>query len=509
MISKLSNKTFGFAFLFICFSAVLYWGIQKEGYFIDEIYSFGIANSQNGPFITNGFNSNCYTLSHNNILDYLTVNSNEKFDFENVYLNTKIDNGAPLYYMMLHTICSLFPGKFHKWFGLSINLLFLFFSLILIRKISYCIYESKKASNASMFLFGTSTLIISLSLMIRFYMLLIFLSLLYIWSFTTFLKNTSERKKIVSLYTATILGLLTHYFFLYLIAISVFVFFVNTFFSNNKTNFLNTAIVISTLIIATLTLLFLTPFTSQFASSTNSDNGLMMINNILNPSQWLNKTAKYAGNIAIGMPISTLLLVAFFIKKIFSRNWKCNPMNLSLISIVLLVSIATIITAPHISAKYIAHIACLIVIPAGNIAVSIFDKLKTSIKLLLICAVIAFCFLIRPQYVYHDESQRLSALKPYNNSICIIQCEEPMNHRFLTWHLPHFISMNECLVLGPNCDGKEYDFLKKNDFPESIVLVSQSVCAIDGYKPVEHLYDYMGYSTWVLNRTNNIVNIQQ
>ena len=82
-------------FLFAC---------QKKGYFIDEIYSWGLSNGYYKPFITSYDTIFEYWLDGEEFQDYMTVQQGEKFSYASVYDNQTQDVHPPLYYMSMHTI---------------------------------------------------------------------------------------------------------------------------------------------------------------------------------------------------------------------------------------------------------------------------------------------------------------------------------------------------------------------------------------------------------------------
>lgn len=109
----------------LLFLNCFYWGSQKEGYYIDELWSYGLANSCYAPFLQDQDDYMDHWHGSGFYMNYLTVDSGDAFSYVSVYDNQVHDVHPPLYYMLLHTVCSLFKGNFSKWFGLSINLLFL------------------------------------------------------------------------------------------------------------------------------------------------------------------------------------------------------------------------------------------------------------------------------------------------------------------------------------------------------------------------------------------------
>lgn len=186
--SEISKKRIIFLTLLIfSFTCMLYYGSLKEGYHVDEVYSYGLANSEYLPFMhfgahdynvkdwmmeygagesfgdlfknlwkdfqilkecdfqwrdsviyrdyltaqANSADTRTSTwLSGQAYRDYVAVSESNTFNYASVYYNQRGDVHPPLYYLILHTICSFFPGVFSPWFALSLNILFLLLMMV-------------------------------------------------------------------------------------------------------------------------------------------------------------------------------------------------------------------------------------------------------------------------------------------------------------------------------------------------------------------------------------------
>ena len=100
-------------------------GAKKDGFDIDEFFTYGLANSYHQPFL------NAETgrwISGKAFSDYLTA-SGHAHEYLNVYENQIADVHPPLYYLFMHAACSVFRDPpFTKWTGIGLNLFF--FSLM-------------------------------------------------------------------------------------------------------------------------------------------------------------------------------------------------------------------------------------------------------------------------------------------------------------------------------------------------------------------------------------------
>ena len=62
--------------------------------------------------------------------DYFTVNENNRFSYKGIVEKLSFDVHPPLYYIILHTLSSIYYGSFSKWLGLIINIVFLIAGII-------------------------------------------------------------------------------------------------------------------------------------------------------------------------------------------------------------------------------------------------------------------------------------------------------------------------------------------------------------------------------------------
>jgi hypothetical protein len=111
----------------ICMAAAIYFCIQKSGFHADEYYSYYSTELTKGLNVPeNGW------MQHDDYYDEFRVLKGEGFRYGLVKQIQSWDVHPPMYYWVLHTVCSMFPGTFTKWTGLGINLIFHGISLWLI-----------------------------------------------------------------------------------------------------------------------------------------------------------------------------------------------------------------------------------------------------------------------------------------------------------------------------------------------------------------------------------------
>lgn len=79
------------------------YGLKKNNFHVDEIYTFGLANNTPGTVMSIPQGE----LIQRTTLDrYVTVDRFDRFDYKNVWTNQSGDVHPPFYYTLIHTICS-------------------------------------------------------------------------------------------------------------------------------------------------------------------------------------------------------------------------------------------------------------------------------------------------------------------------------------------------------------------------------------------------------------------
>ena len=194
-------------FLFAC---------QKKGYFIDEIYSWGLSNGYYKPFITSYDTIFEHWLDGEEFQDYMTVQQGERFSYASVYDNQTQDLHPPLYYMAMHTICSFMPDYYNKWQGILLNVFFYMGCLAMIFLTARILFQSDRKALAAMAVWGFSPGGLSTGIYIRMYMMLTFWSLLFVCLVFHLLRETICQKRrflLVQIGLSVMAGFMTQYYF--------------------------------------------------------------------------------------------------------------------------------------------------------------------------------------------------------------------------------------------------------------------------------------------------------
>lgn len=194
---------------------------QKAGYHYDEYYSYYSTNKTYGLYPVDR-----QWKDRAEIISEFVVREDEGFQYGLVKAMQGFDVHPPLYYMILHTVCSFFSETFSKWFGLSLNLLFFGICYFLLVKISNRIFPKRKGMTImTALLFGFQAGVLSGILFIRMYMLLtLWCMAVVLWHGRFWEKELRMNgKNSIALFLLVFAGFWTHYYFV------VFLFFLCAF----------------------------------------------------------------------------------------------------------------------------------------------------------------------------------------------------------------------------------------------------------------------------------------
>lgn len=210
--------------LVICMITAFFFCCEKAGFHEDEYYTYYTTARSTGFFVEDG-----KWMPREEIAREFTVMPGEGFDYGLVKLVQSWDVHPPMYYFAIHTVESLFPSTLSKWTGLSVNLFFFFFDLILLYILSYKLFKKIGATEKdselticavlTMALYGLSIAGLSAVTLVRMYSMFVFFILWVSIIHVDALKKEKLGWKdfYIPLAVCTFLGFMTqYYFFIYL-----------------------------------------------------------------------------------------------------------------------------------------------------------------------------------------------------------------------------------------------------------------------------------------------------
>ena len=148
--------------------AAVYFCCQKQGFHEDEYYSYYSTSRTYGLFVEDNT-----WAEHDDYYQEFVVLENQGFQYALVKQVQSWDVHPPVYYWIFHTVCSLFSGRFSKWFGLVINLAAYGVSMFLLRYLALKVTKyNEKLSWLVCFFYGFTPAVMSSVVFIRMYALL-------------------------------------------------------------------------------------------------------------------------------------------------------------------------------------------------------------------------------------------------------------------------------------------------------------------------------------------------
>ncbi|GLC82448.1 hypothetical protein [Lacrimispora brassicae] len=202
-------------FILILQAGVMCWfGSRKQGYFIDEIYSFGLSNGYYKPFITSYGDQIFDQWADKTVIDdYMTVQKGERFAYGSVIYNQSQDVHPPVFYFLLHTVCSFFPGTYSKWFGIGINLVCFLITGIFLWLLGSRLMKSFWLGLVPVVIWGFSAGAVSYTVYLRMYMAMTLFTVLSGYLHERMEEEGQRWRELLLIFLVTVCGLLTQYYF--------------------------------------------------------------------------------------------------------------------------------------------------------------------------------------------------------------------------------------------------------------------------------------------------------
>ncbi|MCI1882116.1 MAG: glycosyltransferase family 39 protein [Sporolactobacillus sp.] len=201
--------------LLIQLAFVFTFAAAKSGYHVDEISSYKLANSYYKPFlgdIDDYFDHWQTSCVYHNLI---TVQPGEQFAYGSVKYNQERDVHPPLYYMVLHTVGSLFPDTFSKWMGIGINFVLFVIADLLLYLLGKRLFRSRYAALLPCLFWGFSAGAVASVVFIRMYAMLTCWVLLLTYIVLAAVNRPHVSwKQVLLLFLTVFCGFMTHYYFL-------------------------------------------------------------------------------------------------------------------------------------------------------------------------------------------------------------------------------------------------------------------------------------------------------
>lgn len=207
--------------LIINLGMVFYYYDLKTGTHIDENFSYAHANSSQGAYLSKKIDAyfKDYDFDVRNkwhegkvFKDYMTTQKDEAFKYDHIWENMKNDVHPPLYYILLHTVCSFFIDSYSKWYGAGINICLWMCLLVVLFNLSNLVLKNKYLSLITVSLYAFSQIGLDTVLYIRMYALqTLLLTLLVLDTLKLLSENKRDIIRLFKICLWSFLGAFTQY----------------------------------------------------------------------------------------------------------------------------------------------------------------------------------------------------------------------------------------------------------------------------------------------------------
>ncbi|MBQ9334497.1 MAG: hypothetical protein IJS12_09210 [Lachnospiraceae bacterium] len=193
----------------------------------DMIFTYTLANNTYSPLFfnkevidaipnTNGwFNAEI-------LREWYLVNDYDRFDYKGVYWHQRIDVHPPLYYMLIHTVCSVFPGTYSNMYAGIVNILGILIIDLLFGLLFKTLYSNYIYAALPILIIPIQGGMVSQIFNLRMYILLEAMCFWYLYIHILSDINGWSRKRLIQFILCVILGCLSHnYFYVYAFCVTL------------------------------------------------------------------------------------------------------------------------------------------------------------------------------------------------------------------------------------------------------------------------------------------------
>ena len=398
-------------------------GANKEYIHMDEAYSLGLANYdkveiQDSEDFYNEWHDGEYYE------DYLAVQDKDVGEYKQVYENQKNDVHPPIYYLLLRIAMGFSLNNYSKWPGIILNMIIYIFITIFMYLILQKLFEGKKYNKEKAIILAFVSSITMASLTNVIYIRMYALSTLNIL-ITTFLhmklidSEKLQPKLLVAIGISALIGSLTHYYYLFYLAM-LYITFVVKYIKEKRIKELIYYTI--TMCIAGVTSLIIFPYSIQHMFFGYRGQGV--ISKLTNIPEFANSIGAYLWKVnKFGfnyMFIAIILVIIGFaiykrIKKqniIKEKNKYINYILFSMLFYFGLVAVAS----PWIELRYIMPVCGLIFVVTmfyfEQIVCKFSEKTNNIIMVVTLIAILIspVIFKIEPEVAYTDKKEIVSQL---------------------------------------------------------------------------------------------------
>ena len=426
----------------LCLAVAVGYCVAKRDYYLDEIWSYGYANSHYARVLsdTRGGDLSGTTLTRRDLLDYVSVGEGERMDVGSVLHNQAPDLHPPLFGLALNAASSLAPGTWSKWAGLGLNLACHAVALVALWALLRELGCSPAASACGVALWGLSRAGLSDVLYIRMYEMLTALTVLLALELAVLMRRGASggaRRLLPAAVGATVfLGLMTQYYF----AIYAFLACLAAGTHLLRRRRLGEAGALAACALAGVGLFLLAwpaALTNLGAhNSTSNISGEDALTRLVNFAAWPRRFSLFGTYIVRDMAIAVAWILSIWIAAYLDRRKTKATMTehegMSSVIVAILVPapiviIFIIIIAPYLSPRYLYSSCPMIAAGAALSLDAWFRQTAESqrhrktifVTGATVAMLLLFCVMMGPMYLGDDEYTQRTTMAPYVADPCV------------------------------------------------------------------------------------------
>lgn len=203
-----------FVICFVQLCALEYFGKQKSFLMCDELFTYTSSNNAEIQAFDMPLNE---WLDRDWYLSQGAAMEGHTFEYAIPYRNQAADVHPPLYYILMHTLCSFVPGQIVFALGTRLNIFFMLGCTLLLYLLATEVFGRREIGLVTAALFGITYGACNMVLFVRMYTMMTFIALAHVYVYLRFLEEKRLTWKHWLLFGSTlILGVLTHYYFILL-----------------------------------------------------------------------------------------------------------------------------------------------------------------------------------------------------------------------------------------------------------------------------------------------------
>ena len=376
------------------FCVRIFAGAQKEYYHMDEMYSYGLMNYKQVSIVDDE-NLMGEWHSPEYFRDYISISSEESGDWSPVYTNQVNDVHPPLFYLLLRIFASMTIDGFSKWTGIILNMIIWIGSAILVFFITRRMTRDDRLALIVTFFAGLTAAALNTTIYIRMYELAA-LNILIITHVALWLldKKKIEWKHSAIIIPALVTGILTHYHYLFFVAILAVMVIYKLYKSNRKPDILK--FVVSGVAGGGIALAIFPAMIPHLLRGHPESSGIGSFFDHLKGYLIVANRNIFAN---LGLFIIGILLIALIITIIRKKKITTSKNLLLLLLPTVVFFLVIVVTAPWIELRYIMPI-CPIIAIVALVAISDFIKNLFSKWHVIATAVVVIAVMIATPFVH-------------------------------------------------------------------------------------------------------------